>query len=137
GLVVVDFDILSSFGERYKPAWDGNWTLGQRKLINLPHKVTQIFTGEFNGVTRAFAFGLEVNDGGGYVNQLFELSLDDINDWDFPNGDVQEIKWELITRAFNFSGQSTPFNETQIYDADLWLRDVVDGSSMSAGTTGN
>jgi hypothetical protein len=128
GAVVVDFEIISSFGQNSLPAWDGNWTLGPRKGINLPNKITQLVTGEFNGVTRAFAFGLEVNrvEHGEdyeltYTNQLYELSMDDKNDWD-----NQHIEWELVTRAFGFSQQSTPFNENELYDGDLWLKGITE-----------
>jgi hypothetical protein len=106
GLVVVDFDVLSSFGDRPLPAWDGHW----RKM-----RISQIFTGTFRGITRAFAFGLDEND----ENQLYEFSVDDTNDWD-----RQPIEWELTSRAFDFKGQSTPFTESELYDGDLWLRGI-------------
>jgi hypothetical protein len=122
GMVVVDFDILSSFGQKTQPSWDGNWTLGPRGRINLPHKVIQLFTGDFEGVTRAFAFGLEVDNNGGYVNQLFELTTENKNDWC-----GQKINWELVTRSFDFKSGSTPFNENTLYDGDIWLRDVTEG----------
>lgn len=114
GMVVVDFDILSSFGTRYPPAWDGRWTLSDY----VP--VTQLLTGQFNGVTRAFVFGL---DGTGQ-NQLFELTTDQRDDWD-----NQRINWEIVFRKFDFqklSQESTPFSESELYDADLWLREIIE-----------
>lgn len=114
GMVVVDFDILSSFGTRFKPAWEGHWTFPQEV------KVSQVFTGTFNGVTRAFAFGI---DQGGN-NQLYEFSLDDSDDWD-----DQRIAWELVTRAFDFqktSQQGSPFSEVELYDGDLWIRNITE-----------
>lgn len=109
GLVVADFDVISSFGERPLPAWDGHWTA--------PFRISQVFTGTFNGITRAFAFGLDKNNN----NQLYELSVGDKNDWD-----RQQIEWSLTTRAFDFKGQSTPFTESELYDADLWLRGILE-----------
>lgn len=109
GLVVVDFDILSSFGTKYRPAWDGAW----HKLYTC-----QIVTGRFNGITRAFAFGI---DGETNTNQLYELSMNDKNDWDGP------ISWELVSRSFDFSKisqQGNPFSENELYDADIWLREI-------------
>ena len=106
GIAVVDFDILSSFGRTERPAWDGHWS----KMA-----ITQLVTGEFDGVTRAFAFGIDEN---GY-NQLYELSLSDNNDWD------GQIPWELVSRSFNFkSAGSSQFNENEIYDADIWIKDI-------------
>lgn len=107
GLAVVDFDILSSFGTNQQPAWDGHWT-------KMP--ITQLVTGEFDGATRAFAFGIDQN---GY-NQLYELTIGDNNDWDGP------IQWRMDSRAINFqsTGESGPFTENEIYDGDIWLRDI-------------
>ncbi len=113
GMVVVDFDILSSFGTKFRPAWDGHWS----KM-----KISQLVTGRFNGITRAFAFGLEEQDDGTFHNQLYELSLNDKDDWDGL------IEWELVSRSFDFSKlsqQGNPFTETELYDADIWLRDVI------------
>ncbi len=120
GVVVVDFDILSSFGgsattpQISKPAWEGQW------LNSGGFMPVQVLTGTFNGLTRAFMFAL----GPDGMNQLFELSTDDKDDWD-----AQRINWELITRSFDFqklSQQSTPFNEVEVYDADLWLKDIIE-----------
>ena len=105
----------ASFGQAYRPAWDGHWS----KM-----KITQLVTGRFNGTTRAFAFGLEhdpVLDV--WVNQLYELTLNDKDDWDGP------IQWELVSRAFDFtklSQSGVPFTESELYDADLWLREIIE-----------
>lgn len=114
GMAVVDFDILSSFGVDSKPAWEGRW--------NFPNdiKVLQLLTGQFNGVTRAFAFCLDENN----QNQLFEISHADVNDWD-----DQRIEWEFVTRGFDFSKlsqESTPYNEVELYDADIWLTGIAE-----------
>lgn len=114
GLVVVDFDILSSFGQKEKPAWDGHWT------SQFP--ILQLVTGQFNGTTRAFAFGV---DPAGY-NQLYEISLNDKDDWD-----GQLIPWELEHRAYDFakiSQQGNPFTESELYDADLWVSGIAPGT---------
>lgn len=113
GLVVVDFDILSAFGVTNKPAWEGHWTLSQ----GIP--ISQVVTGTFSGVQRAFAFGVFEGQ-----NFLLELSLDDVDDWG-----GQRIPWELVSRAFDFqklSQQSSPFTEVELYDGDVWLQDIVE-----------
>jgi hypothetical protein len=120
GMVVVDFDILSSFGEKVsKPSWDGHWTLPNNAGI------TQLVGGIFNGVTRAFAFVLE--DG---LNALYELSMDDRDDVTGYDGTglplSQQVEWEWIPRAFDFKQQSTPFTELELYDADLWLKEIIE-----------
>ena len=111
GMVVVDFDVLSSFGTKNKPTWDGHWTLPQGV------RISQLLTGTFNGVTRAFIFGLDENN----QNQLYELSVNDRDDWD-----GQRIEWEMVSRAFNFQGQSNPFEEQELYDGDIWMREVIE-----------
>jgi hypothetical protein len=58
------------------------------------------------------------------VNILFEISVDDKDDWL-----DQLISWEVVSRAFDFqkfSQQSTAFNEVELYDADIWLSDILE-----------
>jgi hypothetical protein len=115
GMVVVDFDVLSSFGTKFRPTWDGHWhkqePLGKPKV-----RISQLVTGIFQGITRAFFFGLDEND----ENQLYEFTVSDRDDWDGL------IEWEMVSRAFDFKGQTTPFEESELYDGDLWLRDVIE-----------
>jgi hypothetical protein len=113
GFVVVDFDILSSFGQKYNPAWEGKWQ-------NTRFVPTQLLTGTFNGVTRAFCFGTDPS----FQNCLYELSKKDNDDWG-----GEHIPWEFTTRAFDFgklSKESTPFTENELYDGDLWLREIIE-----------
>jgi hypothetical protein len=119
GILVVDFDIISSFGEKASPAWEGHWIVGRRTKMNLPQcKVLQLLTAEFNGVGRAFAFGLDEDNN----NQLFELSPEEKNDWD-----NQPIEWELVNRMFDFGKTegATVFSENEIYDGDIWIREIA------------
>ena len=129
GMVVVDFDVISSFGgtatapQVTKPAWEGQWTVATDTLtptLGDAFYPTQLLTGTFDGMTRAFAFTIGL-DGS---NNLFELSSDDKDDWD-----GKRIPWELVTRSFDFSKlqpDSTPFTENEVYDADLWLKDIIE-----------
>jgi hypothetical protein len=121
GMAVVDFDIIGAFGgtasepQTSRPAWEGLWTLSS---FMFP---IQIFTGTFKGVTRAFLY--VVNNQA--ENQIFELSLDDKDDWD-----GQKINWEFVSRAFDFNklspGDSTVFTENELYDGDLWLKEIIE-----------
>jgi hypothetical protein len=135
GMVVVDFDILSSFGTKYKPTWDGHWTMGTEFTSGLPDiKLCQLTTGTFDGVTRAFAFGMEMQkDSEGnitYQNGLYELSFDDKDDFG------GSIPFDFVSRAFDFKGggqQSNQFTENELYDGDLWVTDISQGG-VPAGT---
>jgi hypothetical protein len=114
GLMSVDFDILSSFGQNSQPAWDGQWVMPGGYMI------LQVLSGTFDGITRAFMFCLGPDN----QNYLFEFSKDDKDDWD-----GQRITWELVTRAFDFEKleqASTPFTENEIYDADIWMKEIVE-----------
>jgi hypothetical protein len=127
--VVVDFDILSTFGTKFKPSWDGHWTFGAQQTSSLPNiKIAQLVTGTFNGVTRAFAFGLlEQKDSAGnitYQNQLYEFSLEDRDDFDGA------IPWEIVSRAFDFKGGQqggNVFTENELYDGDVWISEISQG----------
>jgi hypothetical protein len=118
GMVVVDFDILSSFGgtaqtpQASKPAWEGQWTSTQFLPI-------QLLTGTFKGMTRAFCFGMD-SEG---QNQLYEVSKDDKDDWD-----GERIPWEFVSKTLDFqlSKESTPFTENEMYDGDVWIRDIIE-----------
>jgi len=102
GLLSLDFDVLSSFGQATKPAWDGHWS----KL-----KTLQLVTGTFAGKHRAFAFGLDEEG----ATQLYEITTDGREDFDGP------ITSEIEFRSHNFG---SPFNEKQLYGADIWVDDT-------------
>jgi hypothetical protein len=113
GLVVLDFDVLSSFGQRSKPAWDGHYS---------GYKISQLVAGQFSGERRAFAFALDANGN----NVLLEIE---------PSGMVDDssgpIPWELVTRSFNFANDksSSPFNEKELYSGDIWFEEILDNMS--------
>ena len=58
-------------------------------------------------------------------NQLYELSVDDKDDFDDT-----KINWEMVSRSFDFNKlnpqDSTVFTENELYDGDIWLKDVVE-----------
>jgi hypothetical protein len=128
GMAVVDFDVLSSFGgsvqapQASKPAWEGQWYSEQFLPVTM-------LTGTFQGTTRAFVFGLETQlDDNGVpflANQLFELTKDDKDDFD-----GNRISWDMTSRSFDFNKlnpqDSTVFTENELYDGDLWLKDIVE-----------
>ncbi len=103
GILSLDFDVLSGFGQATRPAWDGHW--GKLKTL-------QLVTGTFSGQHRAFAFGLDENN----VTQLYEISAEDREDFDGP------ITSEVEFRSHNFN---SPFNEKQLYGADIWADEIA------------
>jgi len=115
GSVALDFDVLSSFGNAAKPAWDGHWT----KL-----KLTQLVEGMFHGEHRAFAFAIDKNG----KNHIYELTKRQRRDFDAG------IECELVGRSMTFMnerGTPMPFNEKELYGGDVWIDDVTDKVSMT------
>lgn len=110
GLIALDFDVLSTFGQATRPAWDGHWS----KL-----KFLKLVTGKFDGVNRAFAFALDT-DG---KNAIYELTENDADDFDGP------VSWELEMRSMNFD---SPFNEKKILGGDIWVDDVTATTTITA-----
>lgn len=102
GLLVLDFDVLSSFGDTVKPAWDGHW-----------HglDVTQLVEGSFKSSRRAFAFAI---DAGGQ-NSLHEITKNAARD---TGG---QIPCELAMRSYDFKAG---YNEKEIYSADAWFSHI-------------
>lgn len=104
GLTSLDFDVLSTFGQATRPAWDGHWD---------GLKFLKLVEGKFDGVNRAFAFAIDA-DGN---NQIYELRPEPgAEDFSGP------IPWRLDMRSMDFD---TPFNEKKIQGADLWVDDVT------------
>lgn len=104
GILSLDFDVLSSFGQATRPAWDGHWN-------NL--KSYQLVVGFFSGEERAFAFGPRVvgSSQSDIGTDIFEISMDDVRD---HNGAITS---SVTSRSMTFE---QPFNEKELYGADNW-----------------
>ena len=111
GLLSLDFDVLSTFGQAERPAWDGYW----EKL-----KFLKLVVGKFHGRSRAFAFAIDA-DGN---NQIYELNAN-------PGGDDFDgaVDWDVQMRSFDFN---SPFNEHSILSADVWVQDVDSTTTITA-----
>jgi hypothetical protein len=107
GLLSLDFDVLSSFGQAKMPSWDGHWS---------GIKVTQLVEGNFGGIHRAFAFGLE-----GGANVVYELVENQVED------SVGPVASYVIPHRFNFQ---QPFNESEACDLDLWIEGAKRNSAI-------
>jgi len=117
GLLSLDFDVLSTFGQATKPAWDGHWT---------QLRTQQLIEGSFGGVHRAYSLGLSLTNDplAGRPNFVVsEITKDGIRD----GGDTP-IPWEIVAKSLNFQ---SPFNEKELFGADLWIDDVQDPLTIS------
>lgn len=104
GIVVLDFDLISSFQDKLTatqiPAWEGIYS-------GLNH--LQILSEDVGGLERAFSI-VYANDGG---IDLWELSLGD----QFENGD-NRVEWQIEFPAYD-ANDMTQFKELQA--ADIWV----------------
>jgi hypothetical protein len=119
GLLVLDFDILSTFGNLSNPAWDGHWS--NNELDHLEGmKITRLVEGMFNGKQRAFMFYLD-SEG---KNALRELMPEPVG-----KDTAGTITSEVTLRALDFK---SPFNEKELYMADLWIDRVSEPVTVTA-----
>ena len=78
GIIPLDFDLISSLGEKYPPAWEGMWE-GLQFL--------QLLEADFGGLQRAFAIVLS------QVSNQIEV-------WEISNNDVRDNGDNRITYFF-------------------------------------
>lgn len=118
GLLALDFDVISSFGQTSGPAWDGHWS--NRTMDPLDGlKVLQLVKGVFNGRDRAFAFVMN-NIRWNYLIELYPIAE--------GKDTAGPITSRLITRAMDFDRE---FNEKKLYGGDLWIDEVSQPTSVS------
>lgn len=86
GWIVLDFDLLSSMGQRSSPVYNGVW-------IGL--NILQIVKGEFNKEEKAYAFSLNAEE----EIELFEISRSDKFDHQSQYGEDVPIHWIIETAA--------------------------------------
>lgn len=113
GLLSLDFDVLSTFGQATRPAWDDHWTsIG----------ITQLVAGNFNGEDKAFAFSTN-------LNIPHEITKTSHSDYYHISGTVPaSITWELVLRSMDFE---SPYNEKELFGADYWLDKVANETEIS------
>jgi len=104
GIASLDFEPLSSMGQKLNPIYDGVWTgINVRKLLTV----------EVKNVERCFAF---VRDGDG-LNEFWEISKTD----KFDNNGGRIISF-IETRAMD---NGSEFEASRIKAVDTWWDDVV------------
>jgi hypothetical protein len=99
GMLVLDFDLISSFGERLPPAWEGMFN-----GLNVFH----ITEADFGGVHRAFATCLQAG-----LIEVWEITRTER--WD--NGDGR-IEWAFETPAYVCGDQ---FQLKKLVGLELWI----------------
>lgn len=103
GLGVLDFDLISSMGQKSAPVYAGLWN-----GVN----VTQITKGTFNGKERCFLF---VRNAAG-ENEFWEV--DPTSRFD---NDCGRIKWAIESRAMDFQ---QPYAVHRLEAAELWVDQI-------------
>lgn len=107
GIVALDFDIISTLGQKLPPAYDGLWD---------GLDVLQLFEGDFGGLQRAFAVVHSRTDGSIQVWELTQTALRD--------GTDNRIQWRIEFPAYTFGDE---FKLKKLDGGELWL-DKVQGS---------
>lgn len=95
GWITLDFDLLSSMGQKAPPVYDG---------IGIGLNVLQFVKGEFNKVERCFAFSLNAEQ----EIELYEFTRDDKFDHQTEYGLDIPISWIWETARFRFGSSLFP-----------------------------
>jgi hypothetical protein len=108
GIIPLDFDLISSIGEKYPPAWEGMWEGLQ---------VLQLLEGDFGGLQRAFAVVLSQASN---QIEIWEIRPDLLRD----NSAAQDarIDWYFETPSFT-CGDLLSF--LKLVAGELWLDNIV------------
>jgi len=101
GIVPLDFDLISSLGDKLPPAWEGMWE---------GLDVLQLFEGDFGGLQRAFAVVVSRLTG---EIEVWELTLANL----FEQDD-NRIQWQVEWPSFTWD---QPFMLKQLHGAELWI----------------
>lgn len=101
GIAALDFDLVSSLGEKLPPAWEG-------MLSGVD--VLQLFEGDFGGLQRAFAVVRSTANGSIQVWELDPSSRRDDSD--------NRVEWYLETPAFTWGKE---FELKTLDGAEIWI----------------
>lgn len=101
GIIPLDFDLISSFGKKEPPAWEG---------ILEGLDILQLFEADFGGLQRAFA--VVVSQVSGEI-EIWELTLSER----FEEGD-RRITWVVETPAYTWDRM---FELKRLNGLELWI----------------
>lgn len=105
GLMVADFDLISTLQGKLSPVWESVWTMPDDRQI------LQVVRGVVDNVDRCFVFALSP-DG---VKELWELHRTDEYTTD---EDDTRISWVIEGRS---DDHGSPFDLKRLMAGDLWL----------------
>ena len=103
-IIPLDFDVISTFSERFPPAWEGTWDFSGGPQI------MQLFEGDFGGRERAFSVV--------YSQLRSQVEIWEIRpDLRFENGDNR------VTRVIEFPAYAfgDPYQLKELITAELWI----------------
>lgn len=105
GIMVLDFDLISSFEEKLPPAWEGMYE-GLDFL--------QLFSGDFGGLQRAFAVVHSRK-----TRQIEVWEMTQFDRFDSQVGlDGERVRWYFETPAYTFRN---PMALKQLETCELWI----------------
>lgn len=104
GMLILNFDLISSLAGKTAPAWEGLWT---------GITPTVFATGLFQGEER-FLTLCHDQDG---INRVYEIKKEEAFDIE-----VERIPSVLHTRAMAFE---SPYSRKELIGADLWLTNIL------------
>jgi hypothetical protein len=115
-MVALNFDPVSSLGQKTQSVWDGMWT-----GLN----VFQMVEGMFNGVHRCFAFTYSESD---KKIELYEITK--LGDEYFDNG-TMPVQWSFETpMLFRDSQGKGFFDLVKLEDCEFYVSDIQPGHSV-------
>lgn len=103
GMIVLNFDLISSLAGKTAPAWEGVWT---------GITPTVLATGIFDAEERFLALCHD-EDG---INRLYEIRKEASYDID-----TNPIPAVIQTKAFSFE---SPYNRKELIGGDIWLTEI-------------
>lgn len=107
GLLPLNFDVLSTLGEKHPPAWEGAW-------VGIPF--LKLLKGDFGGRQRCFAIIWSDISQEIQIWELTENAQEDYGKETTPGGD--RITWQIETPSFDW-GNSFQLKELQ--NLEFWI----------------
>lgn len=114
GMLPLNFDTVSTLGERFPPCWEGYWTGG----IN----ILQSFTGDFGGLERMFSVIVSPIDGKLHVWEHSNSLRTDFTDPSQAPNTEKRIEWQVEFPAFTWGRE---YELKELVGGELWVDRVA------------